>query len=124
MTAEIPANRSGQSRRLDVITELRRLVASVGHEDLPEVIGELARQTAVAQTRLLVLPTPEPVHAEPRDEPLLDASEVADMLGLSKRAVYRRAGEFPFTRRLGPRTLRFSRSGLRRWLKNQQGTVA
>lgn len=50
------------------------------------------------------------------DDCLLTAREVAARLGTSVRYVYEHADRFPFTRRLGSRTVRFSERGLERWL--------
>jgi predicted DNA-binding transcriptional regulator AlpA len=47
---------------------------------------------------------------------LLTATEVAERLHTSRRYVYEHAAEFPFTRRLGTRPVRFSERGLVRWL--------
>ncbi len=51
---------------------------------------------------------------------LLTAPEVAARLGCSAKLVYRSAGRWPFTRRVGPKTLRFSASGLARWLERRR----
>src|SRR5437879_10181756 len=56
--------------------------------------------------------TPEPEQSDR----LLTVREAAKRLGVSKRYVYGHADEYPFTRRLGPKTLRFSERGLERWL--------
>src|SRR6266852_610371 len=57
-------------------------------------------------------PTPEP--AQP--DRLLTVSEAATRLGVSRRYVYGHANQYPFARRLGPKTLRFSERGLEKWL--------
>ncbi len=46
---------------------------------------------------------------------MLTVDEVAERLGLSRDTVYHRARQWPFTRKLGHRTLRFSALGLERW---------
>ena len=63
--------------------------------------------------------SPEPVTVEPHDR-LLKVSEVAERLGVSRKWVYDHADSFPFTRRLGGQTLRFSERGLERWLAQQR----
>lgn len=50
---------------------------------------------------------------------LLDAEAVAQRLDVTERYVYEHADEWPFTRRLSPRKLRFSERGLRRWLETR-----
>lgn len=49
-------------------------------------------------------------------ETLLTARQVAERLQCSPRYVYAHAGAFPFTVRLAPHSVRFSASGLDRWL--------
>jgi predicted DNA-binding transcriptional regulator AlpA len=56
-----------------------------------------------------------PVIATARDE-LLTVEEAAGMLRVSPRWLYRHAKTLPFTRKLSPKVLRFSRSGLLRWV--------
>ena len=51
----------------------------------------------------------------PTPDRLLSAAEVAARLGVPVRYVYRHARAWPFTRRLSPKTLRFSALGLDRW---------
>jgi excisionase family DNA binding protein len=48
---------------------------------------------------------------------LLTVEEVAERLGATPKYVYRQAGRWPFRRKLGGRTLRFSERGLARWLE-------
>lgn len=52
----------------------------------------------------------------PPPDRLLDAAEVAARLGMKRKHVYNRAAAWPFTRRLGQRTLRFSERGLEQWI--------
>ena len=51
---------------------------------------------------------------------LLTAAEAAGVLGVSRRWLYTRASQLPFARHLSPRTLRFSETGLRRWIERRQ----
>lgn len=48
---------------------------------------------------------------------LLDVEAVAEILEVDERYVYDHADEWPFTRRISPRKLRFSERGLYRWLE-------
>jgi predicted DNA-binding transcriptional regulator AlpA len=52
-------------------------------------------------------------------ERLLTAEEVAHALGVTKRLVRRRAKRLPFARRISPRAVRYSESGLKRWMSNR-----
>ena len=56
-------------------------------------------------------------HADSGDR-WLTAEEVAQRTDFSVDYIYRHAGRFPFTRRQG-RTLRFSETGLVRWMARQ-----
>jgi predicted DNA-binding transcriptional regulator AlpA len=47
---------------------------------------------------------------------LLTAKEAATLLGVSTKYIYAHADEFPFKRRLGKKTLRFSAQGIERFL--------
>ena len=57
-------------------------------------------------------PTLEPEQADH----LLTVSETATRLGVSRRYVYAHVKQYPFVRRLGPKTLRFSERGLEKWM--------
>ena len=46
------------------------------------------------------------------EEPLIDVEEAARRLGVTRRFVYRHAKDWPFTRKIGPKTLRFEPAGL------------
>jgi predicted DNA-binding transcriptional regulator AlpA len=56
---------------------------------------------------------------EPADR-LLTAEQAAAILGVTKRWVQRRARRLPFARRLSAHAVRYSESGLRRWMSNRQ----
>lgn len=47
---------------------------------------------------------------------LLDADEVARRMNVSVAWVYRQARRWPFTKRLAKKAVRFSESGLEKWL--------
>ncbi|MGH7332642.1 MAG: helix-turn-helix transcriptional regulator [Candidatus Rokuibacteriota bacterium] len=70
---------------------------------------------AVLTRRLQAQPTMEPARAEPERERLLTPDEAATRLGVKLTWMYRHAGDLPFTRRLGRKTLRFDEAGLQRW---------
>ena len=50
------------------------------------------------------------------EERLLTAEEAAQLLGVSPDWLYRNAKKLPFTRKLGPKMLRFSYQGILKWL--------
>ena len=53
-------------------------------------------------------------------ERLLTIGQVAQTLSVSKDWVYRNAKRFTFTRKLGPKMIRFSETGLQKWLKEKR----
>lgn len=58
--------------------------------------------------------------ASPTDDQLLDVETVAERLDVSERYVYDHADDWPFTRRLSSRKLRFSERGLYSWLQTRR----
>jgi predicted DNA-binding transcriptional regulator AlpA len=96
-------------------------VADLEPDAVPPLLGELEALKAALWVRLQApaAPTPTPTNGKGPDK-LLKAEEVAERLGLKdRRAVYRRADSWPFTRRLGDGTLRFSERGMDRWQANR-----
>ena len=53
-------------------------------------------------------------------ERLLTAEEASRILSVSPDWIYRNAKKLPFTRKLGPKMLRFSYQGLLRWLATRK----
>ncbi len=51
------------------------------------------------------------------EDKLLDPTEVAKKLGVTEDWLYHHAKKLPFTRKLGPRLLRFSHQGLLKWIE-------
>ncbi len=101
---------------------LSRIVEECPADALPDLLGELARAQAVATLRLsengrsLERPAPD---IQPKGK-LIDANAAAKILGTNVRWLYDRADDLPFTRRLGPRTLRFDEAVLRLWLETRR----
>jgi predicted DNA-binding transcriptional regulator AlpA len=86
---------------------------------------DLRRQAACALAELdariaLALADPPPSGA-PEDPALLDVAAAAKRLGVSRDWLYKKAHTLPFAVRVGPRQLRFSAAGIRRWLERRQG---
>src|SRR5436309_3248867 len=89
--------------------------------DLRRAIEALPPGSSVTLPRDALLQAINGNGAAPKSEPeqpdqLLTVSEAATRLGVSKRYVYGHAADYPFVRRLGPKTLRFSERGLEKWL--------
>ncbi len=51
---------------------------------------------------------------------LLDAEEASKILSVSPDWLYRHANRLPFTRKLGPRMLRFSYQGIQKYLTTRK----
>lgn len=109
---------------------LDRLVADasrledVPKEELPNLLADLERLRAEVWTRI-ARPSPQN-GVRSRDQTdqgtadqLLDVEAVAERLDVTERYVYDHADEWPFTRRISPRKLRFSERGLHRWLETR-----
>jgi predicted DNA-binding transcriptional regulator AlpA len=102
--------------------------AEVPVHQIPAVVAKLTSEQAgllailaMLTTRLLVPPSPATDQTSDR---LLTADEVAEALGVTRRWVQRRARRLPFARRLSEHAVRYSESGLRRWMENRRMRVA
>jgi hypothetical protein len=54
----------------------------------------------------------------------MTAEEVATALGVTQRWVQRRARRLPFARRISDHAIRYSETGLKRWMSNRKLSVA
>ena len=92
--------------KLEALTpeQERALVAS-----LRAVVGQSAPPEAAPPTQL------SGAHND-----LLTVEEASAMLRVSPRWFYRHARTLPFTRKLSPKVLRFSRAGMLRWLASRK----
>ena len=105
-------------------SEVKRLRYAWGHlaadaaevnatAPVADVVRKLSEQLASAN-----IDDGEPSGAGPAEpEELLTAQEAAVLLGVKPRWLYDHARTLPFARRLGARTVRFSKLGLERWLQ-------
>ena len=60
-------------------------------------------------------------HDAAEDHPL-DAEQAAEILSVSEDWLYRHARKLPFTRKLGPKMLRFSSTGIQKYLITRKVT--
>lgn len=88
-------------------------IDAVPPEQLPTVLAQLLALQARVVARLA--DRPPPTLPALLDE-TVDVDSAAQLLGMSSTWVYRHAKQLPFTRRVGPRVLRFSVEGIRRYL--------
>ncbi len=96
--------------------ELRAIVNEVSADEVPDLIGELARAGAVATQRLQRPPAPS-VNGTSGARPnrYISADEVAEWLGVSPKFVYAHAKDLGADR-LSNRCVRFSHAAVRRFI--------
>ncbi len=107
-------------RSAELLTCLERVAADAPLQELAALVGELERIKTVALARFYVGSSDGQPEAQQGDR-LLGVQEAARKLGLSKDYLYRHAKALPFTRRLGPRQLRFSEQGIEKYIRQRQG---
>jgi predicted DNA-binding transcriptional regulator AlpA len=104
--------------------DLDRLLADLDRlptDQLPLALGALEAAKAHLWTRLTTSHSPStrpvavPAPSDGTDR-TVDVREAARLLGMSPSWVYRHARELPFAHRVGSRAVRFSVSGIRRYL--------
>ncbi len=110
---------------LSALLENPERVSAVPAHIIPRFIAELAaRQAALSAiqgllTSRLLAGEAAPAPRNESAERLLTAEEVAHSLGVTKRWVQRRARRLPFARQLSDHAIRYSETGLRRWMANR-----
>ncbi|MBI3329788.1 MAG: helix-turn-helix domain-containing protein [Nitrospinae bacterium] len=113
----------------DTTRDLDELIAHLEHaldimpvEQMPGLLSQLERLWALIWVKLMIVPV-SGTRENPGPDRLLDVSEAAHRLGVSKDYLYRHAKRLPFALRIGPGQLRFSERGLERWIKTRVGRV-
>ena len=77
----------------------------------------------VAQLREIVREEIEAMRNTQKEaDRLLTVEEAAGMLSVSPDYLYRHATKFPFTRKVGPKMLRFSRQGIIKWTDTRKSS--
>lgn len=76
---------------------------------LENALFELVRQAVRAEVQEI---------SRRNEDRLLTIDQLAQTLSVSKDWVYRNEKRFTFTRRLGPKMIRFSETALQKWLKD------
>jgi predicted DNA-binding transcriptional regulator AlpA len=117
-----PGMPEGPDRLLDV-REAAALLADpaalpgVPRGSIPGLLAVVEYLKASLWSRLVAAAdsTPAGELSDDRDG-LLTATEAAALLGMSRHWLYKNAARLPFTRRVGPRTVRFSAVGLRQYI--------
>ena len=97
-------------------------VGKVPLEQVPGLLAKIAGLQAVLLARLISgSPNgPNPTSTPAEHDRFMTAEQVAPILGVTPRWLYRHARKLPFTRRLSRKALRFSEAGLRRYLASRR----
>jgi len=110
-----------ESTKLYSLPTLDKLAADPGcaEELSPQEAEQMLAKTTGVQTALLGrILSGNRVHQNDGDT-LLKVEEAAKRLDVSKDWLYRHAKELPFTMRIGRRQLRFSDSGIEKYIKSR-----
>jgi predicted DNA-binding transcriptional regulator AlpA len=84
-----------------------------------ETVDMLARLVALQPILIGRLASLGSEKKEIKSDNLLNVAEASERLGMSPDWLYRHAKELPFTKRIGPRQLRFSEAGIEKYIKNR-----
>jgi predicted DNA-binding transcriptional regulator AlpA len=93
-------------------------IASIEKMTSPQAKAELAKIASIMPMLIAKAFETSPA-LEPTADRLLGATEAAAMLSLAPTTLYKNAGEYPFTVRLG-RSLRFSLRGLEQYIARRR----
>lgn len=112
---------NGTRARLAELTADPERIANLDREDVPDLLSALESVRARLWSRLSRPPAAaeSPGNGANPDQ-MLNAEQVAEILEVDTRYVYDHADDWPFTRRISARTLRFSETGLYRWLDTRR----
>ena len=87
--------------------------AEMGSGQLEAAFVELIRRAVRAELQ-------EISTVRSHQDRLLTIDQVAESLSVSKDWIYRNEKKFTFTRKLGPKMIRFSETRLQKWLKDKR----
>jgi len=106
---------------LQVLLSTPEQVSEVPTNQIPGLLARLAGLQGILLARLLAEAGPVGNREEPPvPDRLLTVEEAAPILGVTARWLYRHAASLPFARKLSRKALRFSETGLRRWLSTKR----
>jgi len=104
----------------ELIAHLEQALDVMPVEQMPGLLSQLERLRALIWMKLRNVPA-SGTRESPSADRLLDVTEAAHRLGVSKDYLYRHAKHWPFALRVGPGQLRFSERGMDRWIKTRLG---
>lgn len=90
-------------------------------ERIPALLAQLAAAQSVLAARLLGNGNATPPSQPTEAGKLLDADAAAERMQMSKNWLYKNAAKLPFAVRVGSRSLRFSETGLEKWMRSRAG---
>ena len=93
-------------------------ISTLPRDEIAELRGQIAKLDTLVLSRLLVSEQPQPRSDGDR---LLTAGEAAQKLGATEDWLYRQANTLPFAVRVGKKHLRFSETGMERYIRQRTG---
>lgn len=93
---------------------------SVKSEAMNEPNNSLAEALAAIIKPIVTEAVKEAMNGHKDEDRLVDAEEAARLLCVSEDWLYRCAKKLPFTRKLGPKMLRFSSVGIQKYLATRK----
>ena len=103
-----------QDETLEHIAALEEIARTASADALVDLVGDLEKIKGIAYARLASCTTAPPPVTDEGDR-LLTAEQAAPLLGLTVKQLRRRRN-LSFRKTLGRRTIRYSESGIERWL--------
>ena len=91
-------------------------VDTLSHGETMDVLARIVALQPILIGRLASLGSDK---KEIKSDTLLNVEEASERMGMSTDWLYRHAKELPFTKRIGPRQLRFSEAGIEKYIKNR-----
>jgi excisionase family DNA binding protein len=95
-------------------------IPEIPFEAIPATLAQLAAVQSMLAARLIETQEGDKGAEHTAGDRLLTVEEAAERLGVARDFLYRRTARLPFTVRLG-RAVRFSESGLTRWIRSRNG---
>jgi predicted DNA-binding transcriptional regulator AlpA len=102
---------------VDLLNDPER-ISALPKDVIAELRGQIARLDTLLLSRLL---SGEQTHPNIDGDRLLTATEAAKKLGATEDWLYRHAKILPFAVRVGRKHLRFSESGMERYIRQRTG---
>ena len=87
---------------------------------MSETNSNLAEALAAILKPIVKEAVKEAINGHREEDRLLDAEEASSLLSVSPDWLYRNGKRLPFTRKLGPKMLRFSYQGIQKYLATRK----